>query len=103
MTSDLLLALLSMDAYNHGFGAGIPDVGTQIGGASVVAPESLPLSPEVKTALANSGFNATTYSVNGSGTDLDGAIVISYRGSDDAKDGVNDATFALGDLPSQAL
>jgi hypothetical protein len=23
MTSDLLLALLSMDAYNHGFGAGI--------------------------------------------------------------------------------
>jgi hypothetical protein len=35
MTSDLLLALLSMDAYNHGFGAGIPDVGTKIGGASV--------------------------------------------------------------------
>jgi hypothetical protein len=28
MTSDLLLALLSMDAYNHGFGAGVADVGS---------------------------------------------------------------------------
>jgi hypothetical protein len=27
MTSDLLLALLSMDAYNHGFGAGIAGKG----------------------------------------------------------------------------
>jgi hypothetical protein len=27
MTSDLLLALLAMDAYNHGFGAGIAGKG----------------------------------------------------------------------------
>ena len=103
MTSDLLLALLSMDAYNQGFGAGIPNVGTNIGGASVVARASLGLSPEVQAALETSGFNATTYSMSGTGTDLDGAIVISYRGSDDFNDGVNDAQFSLGALPGQAL
>jgi hypothetical protein len=31
MISDLLLALLSMDAYNHGFSAGIAGKGAVIG------------------------------------------------------------------------
>jgi len=39
MTSDLLLALLAMDAYNHGFGAGIAGNGVvQYTGNPVIAP-----------------------------------------------------------------
>ncbi len=103
MNSDQILALLAMDAYNQGFGAGVDGVGTKIGGASVVPNDELPLSAELQNALNASGFNATTYSVAGTNTDLDGTIVISYRGSDDLNDAANDAQFTSGvGVPSQA-
>ena len=103
MTNDLLLALLSMDAYHQGFGAAIPDVGTNIGGASVIAANSLSLSPELQAALATDGFAATAYSMTGTGTNLDGAIVISYRGSEDANDYLNDFQLTVGELAGQTL
>jgi hypothetical protein len=103
MTNDLLLALLSMDAYHQGFAKSIPDVGEKIGGASVIDRDSLSLSPELLTALQAPGFNATTYSMSGTGTNLDGAIVISYRGSEDTDDYVNDAQLSVGALAGQTL
>ncbi len=84
ISKDLFLAILSMDAYNRGYGAGISDgehvdsngidhglgdaIGTQIGNATIVAgSDSDPTSPEVAA-----GFYAVAYELTGSYTNPDG-------------------------------
>ena len=65
-------AILAMDSYNQGYGPAVFNVGKSIGDATVI-----PLS---NTLAANplwqdAGFYAVAYNWNG-------AIVISYRGTD---------------------
>jgi hypothetical protein len=67
-STDLMLAILAMDAYNQGPIPGLLGVGGNIGGAT-----RLGIQPS--SDAGNSGFSATAYSLNGQ-------TVIAYRGSD---------------------
>ena len=85
ISKDLFLAILSMDSYNRGYGAGIElsDVaGTQIGGVkiSITSEQIAEMNAEAQAA----GFYAIAYDVDGSGpSELAGKTVISYRGTDE--------------------
>ena len=92
ISSDLFLAILSMDAYNRGYGAGIGDgrnvdangvdidglgvAGAQIGTAQVK-------DVDLPDGSQAAGFYAAAYTV-GAGVDglAAGTTVISYRGTD---------------------
>jgi hypothetical protein len=79
ISADLFKAILAMDAYNRGYGAGILNlggVGSQIGEATLSTDSAL--TPSTAAAQA-AGFYAAAYTV-GSQT------IISYRGT----------TFELG-------
>ncbi len=83
ISKDLFLAILSMDAYNRGYAAGISDggagdtdglgdaVGTQIGNATIAAKSS----SEANSDGVAAGFYAVAY-------DTQYGKVISYRGTD---------------------
>jgi hypothetical protein len=84
ISKDLFLAILSMDAYNRGFNAGIdlPDAqGTQIGAARINrTSEQIAELGDPNAA----SFYAVAYDISGSGiAELDGTTVISYRGTDE--------------------
>ncbi len=75
ISNDLFLAILSMDSYNRGYGAGIAALGgegTGIGNATVLKDSSQLLSEGADSAA---GFHAISYTWNGQ-------TVISYRGTD---------------------
>ena len=91
---DLFLAILSMDVYNRGYGAGISDekhvennidlglgdaVGIQIGNATI----NFRTDSDPQGAAAAAGFYAVAYTV-GEGVEglTAGTTVISYRGTD---------------------
>ncbi len=92
ITKDLLLAILSMDSYNRGYGAGISGlsdaVDTQVGTAKVskrLQNVSDTFEPEAKAA----GFYAISYKLDaavGEGADrlAKDTTIISYRGTDNA-------------------
>ena len=95
LSSDLFLSILSMDAYNRGYGAGLSDgrhvengvdlglgdaIGTQIGTAEISSRVSSDPNGEARAA----GFYAIAYTVNGVDDIADGTTVISYRGTDNA-------------------
>ena len=78
--SDQLLAIFSMDTYNRGYDAQLKDTSgvdsdglggknSTLGGAKVVRENSI-------TEARNVGFHAVAYNV-------DGQIVIAYRGTDE--------------------
>lgn len=73
MDRDLFLAILSMDAYNRGYDAGINGLGEtgMIGNAVISAATA-----EQKEGWEAAGFYAIAYNWNGE-------TVISYRGTDD--------------------
>ena len=94
ISKDLFLAILSMDAYNRGYGAGLADgvnvdpegndldglgvFGSEVGNARILTHDA---SAEAQAA----GFYAIAYEIaDGAGIDgLDtGDTVISYRGTD---------------------
>ena len=72
ISNELMYALLSMDAYNRGYGEGIEGlggVGSSIGNATIVQQSGVGENdPEVAA-----GFYAVAY-------DWNGETVISYRG-----------------------
>ncbi|WP_253707120.1 Mbeg1-like protein [Bradyrhizobium sp. WD16] len=80
---DLLLAILAMDAYNRGYGAGLKNLNTSIGSASLLPTSALPDGSQA------AGFFAQAYSLQ------DGQTVISYRGTD--------VNFSLGATGSDLL
>ena len=104
ISPDLMLAILSMDSYNRGYGAGLADgihvdangndidgldeAGAQIGNATVL---NIPLP---RGAVA-AGFHAVAYSWNGQ-------TVISYRGTDNFFPGGNAGGFDLCALRTAA-
>lgn len=76
ISNDLFLAILAMDAYNRGYGAGMGDPntglpGTQIGNATIRFDIDLPAGAQPAS------FYAQSYTWNGQ-------TVISYRGTDQA-------------------
>ncbi len=74
MNRDLLLAILAMDAYNRGYGAGIKlDSGT-LGKANLIDPISLGIDDEKYKVWQDAGFYAIAYEYNGE-------TIISYRGT----------------------
>ncbi|PCH94101.1 MAG: hypothetical protein COB84_08140 [Rhodobacteraceae bacterium] len=84
ISKELFLAILSLDAYNQGYGKGLNHGKTQIGGATKISDSAILDTPgNVGTAEAAS-FYAVAYDVtNGSVTDLaNNTVVISYRGTD---------------------
>jgi hypothetical protein len=87
VSKDLFLAILALDSYNRGYGAGISglsdDTNTKIGNAKVSAHSS----NDTQSREFNAGFYAISYTLDkavGSGTDgLEaGTKIISYRGTD---------------------
>ena len=75
ISKDLFLSILSMDAYNRGYDAGIAGLGgegSQIGNATIGRDAEQRLSPGTAQAA---GFYASAYTLNGE-------TIISYRGTD---------------------
>jgi hypothetical protein len=64
-----------MDAYNQGYGAGIENIGQQVGSATVLNPINLGISASDLQDWQAAGFYAVAY-------DLEGQTIISYRGTD---------------------
>ena len=85
LDKNLLFAILSMDAYNQGYGRGVPHDAIQIGDATKGVDSSQLLRDQNNEPRdAPAGFYATTYRIDGSRFDGLGAndIVISFRGTD---------------------
>jgi len=99
----LMLAILSMDSYNEGYGAGLLTGNTQIGSATLNgAADGIPTDATLRQKWIDSGFYAAAYT-------WDGKTVISYRGTDNfgadpvkgGDDIVNGWTVATGKEASQ--
>jgi hypothetical protein len=89
-TKDLLLAILAMDSYNRGYGAGLADgkgdldaAGLDLdglGGAGSHIGLATLLDYDLPSGSKAAGFYAAAYQL------LDGEVVISYRGTDNPFD-----------------
>ncbi len=81
ISRDLMLSILSMDAYNRGYNEGITGLGTSnVGNASVEAMST----SEPGSAEVNASFFAISYTIGGGVTGIaPGTTVISYRGTDE--------------------
>ena len=84
ISSDLFLAILSMDSYNRNYGAGIALTGNQIGNATVLVDSETVFAdptaaPDTPTPAQAAGFYAVAYTVNGVDDIADGTTVISWR------------------------
>ena len=71
ISKDLLLAILAMDSYNRGYGAGIEG----LGGAGSKIGSATMLDIDLPAGSVSSGFYAAVY-------DTPYGQVISYRGTD---------------------
>ncbi len=99
ISKDLLLAILSMDAYNRDYGAGITGLGgkgTKIGTATILDDSGVLKDENGDRIDEATGFYAVSYDIPGVGT------VISYRGTDGANDVWNGWTSIAGVIPVQA-
>ena len=78
MTNDVLLALLSLDSYNRGYGARISglSVSGSIGDASILTDSTTKLG---LATTSDASFYAIAYQI---GTGANAETVISYRGTD---------------------
>jgi Lipase (class 3) len=99
---DLFMAILSMDSYNRGYGAGItlPET-TGIGGASILTLSDLGISSATYSQWQTAGFYAAAYTTQW-------GTVISYRGTNfdgepAANDVVNGWAFAAGDFTADQI
>jgi hypothetical protein len=73
---ELFRAILAMDAYHRGYGAGIPNLpGTQVGLASVGRDSRILIDTNSARRDISANFFAQEYTING-------AKIVSYRGSD---------------------
>jgi hypothetical protein len=83
ISRDLMMSILSMDAYHRGYNAGMAnldiDTGTQIGNATFLTESNVLLgSPEVAAS-----FYARAYTIGSGVTGVaPGTTVIAYRGTD---------------------
>ncbi len=77
ISRELMLAILSMDSYNRGYGVGVEglDEEGQIGNATIIPTPS-------QTGWQAAGFYAIAYDMTGVAGFAAGERVISYRGTD---------------------
>lgn len=96
MGENLLKSILSMDAYNKGYGQGIKIDDTQIGQFLVGnnSHEIMGLEPNGEYSDGKIGFYAQIY-------EYDGEKVISFRGTDDGKDIIHGWTLGAGIFQSE--
>ncbi|MCP4082826.1 MAG: hypothetical protein GY743_21575, partial [Planctomycetaceae bacterium] len=95
ISNELMYAILSMDAYNREYGAGIKISGNSIGTADIINRTTVGIGQEQYQAWQDVDFYAAAYSYNGQ-------TVISYRGTDDPLPDVNYG-YSLGmGLPGAA-
>jgi hypothetical protein len=79
MNQDLFLAILAMDAYNRGYGAGIANLGAEgswLGEAKIIRQSDV----DPNTPGVTAGFYAVAYEWTPKGEPT--KTVISYRGTD---------------------
>ena len=78
VSKELMMSILSMDAYNHGYTGGMLGVGSQIGAASVFGQSNIAAGSFERGA----SFYAISHII-GSGVDgiASGTTVFSYRGT----------------------
>ena len=72
---DLILAIIAMDSYNHGYDPGIKVDASKIGSAEIISLANLGISDSDYQNWIAAGFYAIAY-------DRDGETVISIRGTD---------------------
>lgn len=93
MNRDLFLAVLSMDAYNRGYGArlsNLPESGA-LGNANIINRASLGIDGSVYQNWQAANFYAIAY-------DWNGEKIVSYRGTDNlTEDAFNSYAIAVGD------
>ena len=99
MNQDLFLAILAMDAYNRGYGAGIANLGAEgswLGEAKIIRQSDV----DPNTPGVDAGFYAVAY-------EWGDKTVISYRGTDSfelsnpANDVLNGWLAGIGKKTSQ--
>lgn len=100
MSNDVLLAILALDSYNRGYGAGVVDEGASdqdglgetgnIAGMTLITRADLEISAAQYDAWKAASFYAVAYQ------DASGNIVISYRGTDDPTLGADLNAWAGG-------
>jgi len=97
ISKDLFLAILAMDSYNRGYGAGLSDGGNddpeglgevgRVGNARLLDPLSLGRDSNKLGQWQDAGFYALAYDIGADGPEgLAGKTVISYRGTDTSLD-----------------
>ena len=101
MDSTLLRAILSMDAYNRGYNAGIK-FGTLAGDVSIDAPgtqigNAVIYDSRGDTTAQASNFYAVAYNYDSDGDGTGDEIIISYRGTDDPLGTITESFFG-GDI-----
>lgn len=80
MNRDLLLAILSMDSYNRGYGVGIKDlggIGSRIGNALLKSDSSVLVGDEGERLDSPAGFYAIAYDMTGVAGFVSGEKVMS--------------------------
>ena len=99
ISEELFLAILSMDSYTRGDGAGITLTANSIGNAVIVPVNDADVR---KGDWGTYGFAATAYRMSGSGVDgiASGELLISYRGTDDLPDLLYGWTLGAGYAPA---
>lgn len=78
ISQELMLAILSMDAYNRDYAAGMLISGEKVGAAEVVDRSAIGVTADDYQRWQDSGFYAVAYNLNGQ-------TVISYRGTDNTE------------------
>lgn len=107
ISKDLLLAILSMDSYNRGYGAGLRDGGEEdedgLGEAGALIAGGVVKNIQLPANAETYGFYAIAYEFGSNAPDgLTNTTVISYRGTDNrdlediANDVINGWPLALG-------
>lgn len=99
ISKDLFLALLSMDAYNRGYGAGLElGAGSDVAGSLIGAAKiekTIKDIPEFATKAEAAGFYAVAYKVGDGVDDIPkDTIVIALRGASVAAIGQPSAAFS---------
>lgn len=94
ISKDLFLALLSMDAYNRGYGAGLElGAGSDVAGSLIGAAKiekTIKDIPEFATKAEAAGFYAVAYKVGDGVDDIPkDTIVIALRGTDTNRGGTD--------------
>jgi hypothetical protein len=108
ISKDLLLAILSMDSYNRGYGSGVNGLsdsnGTLLGNVSISGTSASLVDANGNRLDQSAGFYAVAYTTTAdigdpaNGGIAKGTTIISYRGTDSGGNLNADATLGGSDI-----